>query len=453
MDQSSAYRKAETFYEIDNAVRRDIPIDANHPFFTDFSDVRGEFEEKSLLRALNVDSRNLTYNANINRSNKTLLFLAGMRGSGKTTELAKIGQKLSHPDAFMVITCNIENTLDMNDLEYMDILIFQLERLLEELNNKKIRVENEIISTLQTWFSERVKEVNTAMKAESGLEIEIGTTSGISILSFLGLAGKVKGSMMGSKESATLIRNVFRKNFSDFAIKVNEFLGYINEEIRRSNIGKEILFIIDGLEKVANPDTRKEIVVHDINWIKQIQANTIFTLPIELQKESRRLSLEHNAQVIPFPFIKIREKDDTYIEKAIDRFMDFTLKRIDEKLFDNRDTIRRGILVGGGSPREYLTILEYASIYADEDKGIIDREAMEKGIRKLAAQSARFINPSDLEKLKELNKRNHEGIPTTDMDLQELLEKLIVMEYNDGSYARVNPVIEASDLYQYYVGK
>jgi hypothetical protein len=32
------------------------------------------------------------------------------------------------------------------------------------------------------------------------------------------------------------------------------------------------------------------------------------------------------------------------------------------------------------------------------------------------------------------------------------MENLIVMEYNDGTYKRVNPIVEASEIYKEYVG-
>ena len=53
-----------------------------------------------------------------------------MRGSGKTSELAKYAQKLENKDGFFCVTCNIDVDLDINDLEYMDILILQMQNLI-----------------------------------------------------------------------------------------------------------------------------------------------------------------------------------------------------------------------------------------------------------------------------------------------------------------------------------
>ena len=130
---SSTYKKASQLIEVDNAVRFDVPLTPGHEFYTDFSDVRGDFEDRMIYKTLNVHPKNFTFNTTINRENKVVLFLAGMRGSGKTSELSKIAQKLHHKDCFFCVTCNLDDGLDLNDMEYMDILIFQLERLFEEI--------------------------------------------------------------------------------------------------------------------------------------------------------------------------------------------------------------------------------------------------------------------------------------------------------------------------------
>jgi hypothetical protein len=78
--------------------------------------------------------------------------------------------------------------------------------------------------------------------------------------------------------------------------------------------------------------------------------------------------------------------------------------------------------------------------------------ALDKGLKKLAAQSSQYISEADFKKLKTLKEDNENGLPTaTEETWQELLEKIIVLEYNDGNYKRVHPVIEMSELYKRYV--
>ena len=106
----------------------------------------------------------------------------------------------------------------------------------------------------------------------------------------------------------------------------------------------------------------------------------------------------------------------------------------------------------GVPPRELLRIIERAAWFADEDKGVIGRAAMEKSIRKLANESAQYIDEKYWKKLYEVAINNRKGLATHyDDDVEYLLEYMAVMEYNDGNYKRVNPLVAASKLYQDYL--
>lgn len=141
--------KAHSLAEIDAALDKFAPIEPTHEFYVDFQGLRGDFQDRELLQMLNVENQDDRYffNADINRLNKTFLFLAGMRGSGKTTELAKYAQMLHNPDCFFCVTCNIDNELDMDNVQYMDILIFQLEKLIAKADDAGLNV-NERVSIL-----------------------------------------------------------------------------------------------------------------------------------------------------------------------------------------------------------------------------------------------------------------------------------------------------------------
>ncbi len=57
-------KKAEQLAEVNQALNFDEPVGPDHPFFTDFSDVRGDFEERVVYANLNVDQEGerLTFN-------------------------------------------------------------------------------------------------------------------------------------------------------------------------------------------------------------------------------------------------------------------------------------------------------------------------------------------------------------------------------------------------------
>jgi len=159
------------------------------------------------------------------------------------------------------------------------------------------------------------------------------------------------------------------------------------------------------------------------------------------------------SEVASFPFVKVREKDGTIVEKAVDKFLDFVYQRIDKSLFDNEETVKKAILYGGGSPRELLRLLSYAYLWSDENATKLTMEALNIGIRKLAAESSEFISKEDLALLKELKTNNEVDIPTSfGPEWQDLIERLVVMNYNDGTFKCVHPIVAESKLYKHYVG-
>jgi len=443
--------------EIDAAVDKFTPVTPDHPFYTNFKNLRGDFHERRVMRILNVETtsnRKYIFDYRPNQSNKTLLFFAGMRGSGKTSELAKYAKLLHSPDCFFVVTCNVDEDLDMDNVQYMDILIFQLERLLNLSADAGIKLDKGILSSMQKWFEERVKEINTSLKASGSAEIELNTGNLTSITGLfshiLGLTARVKTGLSGSRERAETIRTNFKNRFLDFSTKFNTFIEQTNEQLRRQNIAREILFIVDGLEKTMSADTRRRIILEESNRIRQIKANTIFTLPIELMKEEQRI--RNFSEIITFPFIKVKERSGALIEVAMEKLREFIIKRIDRTLFDKVETIDIAIEHSGGSPRQLLRIIELANWRADETIGKITYNNMEDAIDELGNKIARYLEPEDFELLKALKQDLIAGNPIGfNSQIQGLLEKEVIFEYNDGTYKCVNPLLERSKLYMHNV--
>ena len=445
-------KKATTLEEIDQAVKFNEPIGPDHVFYTKFSDIRGDFEEKIIYKNLNVkiQDEKYTFNASLNSSNKALLFLGGMRGTGKTSELARYAQNMNHPDCFLCITCNIDEELDMNDVEYMDILIFQLEKLTKRLQKEKVSVNKGILTKMEKWFQERSVDITNSLKGEAGLKI--GVVGNGLLAGLIGIFGELKIGFTGSRERAETIRKTFKNRFPEFAGIFNEYLEEVNHAIRKKGIAQEVFFIVDGLEKTMTAETRRKIIIEESNRLQQIKAYTIFTLPVELMKERQKLNQFSNVE--SFPFVKLLERDGTPIEKAFKRFFEFVHKRIDASLFESDAVIRKAITYSGGSPRELLRILELTAFYADDKKGKIDMAALDKALSRLSRQMAQYLTEEMLQKLIEIKTCNDKGMDVTfDSVIQEMLENLLVMEYNSGNYKRVHPLLELSDLYKQRVNK
>ena len=437
---------------------RFMPVVPGHPFYVDFENLRDDFQERTLIRKLNVLIRDgiYRYNYQPNVYHQSFLFFAGMRGSGKTSELAKVAQKLHTPDCFLVVTCNIDLELNRDALQYMDVLVFQLEQLIKCSYKAGISLDDSIVESLDQWFTERIVEINRSLASEGNAELEVGGESenplSISGLmgKLLGFTAKIKVGLSGSYERASTIRTTLKNRFSDFASQFNLFIEQVNVKLRDQGVAQEVLFIVDGLEKTLSADVRRGIIIGEKERIAQIRAKTIFTLPIELQKETQRIS--QSLEIVMFPFIKIMERNGDYVEAAIGRFYEFVDKRIDKTLFESKETIRLAIECSGGSPRQLLRIIEAAAVEADETIGKITLTDMYRTVDRLGNATARFIEESEYGELKHLEAELSYGRPGKYGDtMQDLLEKEIVFEYNGGSYKRVNPLVQRSIFYKSYV--
>lgn len=450
-------RKAYRLDEIDQATRLSEPVGPDHEFYTDFSGLRGAFEEKVIYRSLNVSTAGgkFSYNHKANQHNKSLVFLGGMRGTGKTSELLAYAQRLSGPECFFVVFCRLDEELNLNDMEYMDILILQMEKLTQKLKQEKVKVNEGALKSLAKWFEDRIVEINRSVQGELELDVGIGLEKKSVWEKLLGIYAELKASVNTGIERSTSVRKVLKKNFIPFKDKFNEFVGEASLAVRKAGKAQDILFIVDGLEKTLTPAIRRSIIIDEASRIQLIRANTLFILPIELMKERQQLR-QLTEFVCKFPNIKIQERNGQDIPEAIRCLVQFVYRRIDPSLFgdnDNDELVKRMVHFSGGNPRELLRIVSYANFFADEEKGVIDRVALEKGLQKLAGETSEYLTSEDLQKLRELKENNQNGQMTPyDATLDDLLEKAIIYEYDDGAYKRVNPVLELSEIYLQRVG-
>ncbi len=446
-------QKATHLSEIAGALNKFEPVPPDHPFYVDFSGLRGSFAIDRLYKMLNVRKVNKngeTFWEHTPLGAKTFIFLAGMRGSGKTTELLRYARELEGPSAFLCVVCNVDGDLDMPDLEYMDVLIYQLEKLIERVGEKNVQLDEDIVEAMQTWFANQVEEINKRLRAEGEIEISAGNKEGYSLWKLLlSTVLGIRTTLSGSLDRATHVRKVMRNNFSDFATRFNEFIEKTVLLLQKRKIAKDILFIVDGLEKTMTAEVRKRMVIDGANQIRSIKVHTIFTLPVELTAEANRI--KNFAEILIFPFIKVQTRDGQDVPESVNRFLEFIDRRISAELFASEEVKRKAILLSGGSPRQLLRILEHASWEVAEG-ACIDEEALQKAVEYLSNEMARFIREEQFEELRKIEEARKSGIfvPFNDC-MQDLMEQEIVFEYDDGTYKDVNPLVAASKAYKTHV--
>ena len=415
--------KAISFYDIQDAVAFNNPIDEKDDFYTDFSGFRKGFNEKKIYKYLNINPTS----KECNKISQTLkLFLSGHRGTGKTTELLKLKNEIDKTSCYFTIFCDLsDEELDVNNIDFVDIVILILEKLIKALKDKDIDIPKANIEPFYEWYNQRITEINKATDESASIEVE--GKVGIDLFSLFSLVSKTKGKLSGSNSTKETIRRVFINKFSDFSQKFNELLLDIKAYLEEKEIAKDLLFIIDGFEKIGSYEDRKKILIDNSNKFVEIKANMIITLPIELFSEVGRL--KEFARHISFPLI-------TLDEESKKRFKEFIYKRIDEKLFEDEKVVEEIIKYGAGSPRETLKIIAEAYIQANEE--MLDLKSIKDAQSSISDEMIKYLNKDEISLLKDIDK-NHKALFSE--NLAKLLVKKIVLEYDDGLEKKINPIL------------
>lgn len=415
--------KANTFYEIQDAVAFNNPIDEKNEFYTDFSGFRKGFNEKKIFKYLNINPTT----KECNKISQTLkLFLSGHRGTGKTTELLKLKNEIDETTCFFSVFCDLsDEELDVNNIDFIDIIILILEKLTKTLGDKKIDIPKANIEPFYDWYEQRITEINNQTDESASIEVE--GKAGIDLFSLFSLVSKTKGKLSGSNSTKETIRKVFKNKFSDFSLKFNEFILDIKDYLLKNEISKDLLFIIDGFEKIGSLEDRKKILIDNSNKFVEIKANMIITLPIELFSEVSRL--KEFASHISFPLI-------TLDDNSKERFKEFIYKRIEKKLFDSEQTVEKIIYYGAGSPRETLKIISNAYIQAEDE--IIDLKSVQDAQKSISKELMKYLDEKEISLLKQVYTKTK--IPFSD-ELAKLLIKKVLLDYENGLEREINPIL------------
>ncbi len=415
--------KANTFYEIQDAVAFNNPIDEKNEFYTDFSGFRKGFNEKKIFKYLNINPTT----KECNKISQTLkLFLSGHRGTGKTTELLKLKNEIDETTCFFTVFCDLsDEELDVNNIDFIDIIILILEKLTETLKERKIDIPKANIEPFYNWYEQRITEINNQTDESASIEVE--GKAGIDLFSLFSLVSKTKGKLSGSNSTKETIRKVFKNKFSDFSLKFNEFILDIKDYLLKNGISKDLLFIIDGFEKIGSLEDRKKILIDNSNKFVEIKANMIITLPIELFSEVSRL--KEFASHISFPLI-------TLDNNSKERFKEFIYKRIEKNLFDSEQTVEKIIYYGAGSPRETLKIISNAYIQAEGE--IIDLKSVQDAQKSISEELMKYLDEKEISLLKQVYTKTK--IPFSD-ELAKLLIKKVLLDYEDGLEREINPIL------------
>lgn len=412
------------------------------PRWVDFDEVRGE---ETLVQQY---ARSLRRAA---PDRPDFKLFTGHRGVGKTSELYRLKALLEEPEAgnargFVVIFCDVGERLDINDLDFPDLLVFIAAQLQAQLRDAGLPGFDPVTVYLKkTW-----EEIRSLL----GAEVEIKETEADAGF------GKLALELRNRPSARKRLREAVEQHSSSLLEALNDLLDSARASALRTGHAGLVL-VIDGLDKLVlrtvegGGNTHERLFVDRSEQLASLKVHTVYTVPISLIYSPRFSQLEqafgeHNA---PVSMIRLRDGRDGEITEdgpGMRKMRELVQKRcvqagtsLDEA-FDGEGTLNHLCRMSGGHPRHLLMFLQAALNEIDELP--ITDAAARKAVRKYGNSLLREIPDAAWEALKAFD-RPQWDIPKDPLH-QELLFLLFVFEYMNGKpWYEINPVIRELDRF------
>jgi hypothetical protein len=420
------------------------PLESLHPDdsrWVNFDDVRGDENVVQLY------ARSLRRAASDRPDFK---LFTGHRGVGKTSELLRLKALLEEPvgarQGFFVVFCDVSDRLDVNDLDFPDLLVFVASQLQQQLSERALPG-----FTPRTLYLKRVwDDIRSTLNSQVELK-DVEVDAGF---------GKLAVELRNRPNSRSELRDAVERHSTSLLNAVNDLLGAADVAARTAGHAGLIL-IIDGLDKLVRRDLGNGNNTHDrlfldrAEQLASLRVHTVYTVPISLIYSPRfgqvQQSIgEHN---VPVSMIRLRPGRDTPItpdSPGMAKMREMVEKRCHaaettlDATFDSEDTLNHLCAMSGGHPRHLMMFLQAACNELDELP--ITRRAADKAVRKYANALQREVPDAAWPVLPAFDQPQPD-IPKDDLH-QQMLFLLFVFEYMNGEmWYEVNPVLRTLERF------
>jgi hypothetical protein len=421
--------------EVLQKIEYEEALPAGDPRYVDTQQARGS--EQTFTRLARKFGWDPLGNAFFAPRDKHVLFF-GHIGSGKTTELRRYAEQLNASKRFYVVEVDVLAKLDRNNLQYTEALMAMAESLLDQLVLDGYAIAEETIQPLRDWFATAV--TTRTQSRELSAELKTGLEAGGGLPGLVKLfAGFTSAFKTGASTKAEW-RQEIRNRFTTLAQAFGGFIQSVEAALKNAQRAERVLFLIDGTDKMRGEDTQR-FFVEDAEQLLAIQTLAIYTAPLHLKYDGK-LGGKLDADIV-LPMIKLQERTGERCEAGWTALTTLLLRRADRRLFATDADVASLVEHSGGHPRELLRLLKLCCEMADAQ---IDATVVQRAIAQLAADYRYFLKPEDYALLASVDHTPEQ--PGNDATAQQLLHRLALMQYNDGTWRRSHPVVRTLEGYR-----
>lgn len=411
------------------------PISPDDPRYVNCDEVRGDNLPRRYERGLRLSDP----------LRPEVKVFAGHRGVGKSSELLRLKDMLERPEAgegkpYHVLFTDVSRKLDLNDLDFPDLLVFLAGEVQRQLRDAEIPGFSAASDQLRSLWD----ELSTTLRPKvtlTGKDLDIP---------YLPLAVEFKNRPNARAE----LRSAVEKQSTSLLGAVNDLLQFANVRLREAE-REGLVLIVDGLDKLVRRslegggDTHERLFIRRSEQLAGVKAHVIYTVPISLiySRQFTQLEQTFGDRSAPVPMIRLRgddRSDPTPSTRGMQKMREMLKKRCEyvnvdfDEIFDAPETCTYLCEMTGGHPRHLMMFIQAAASRVDHLP--ITRDAVERAVRDYANSLKRSI-PDDFWPLLQRFETPQEDIPT-DENHQEMLLLLHIFEYMNGRpWYEVNPVL------------
>jgi hypothetical protein len=430
-----AYQPPKHLLEVLQKIEYEEALPDGDPRYVDSREARGS--EQTFTRLARKFGWDPLSNAFFAPSEKHILFF-GHIGSGKTTELRRYAGQLNASKRFYVVEVDVLAKLDRNNLQYTEVLLAMAESLLEQLNIDRCALADDALDPLRRWFGQVVQTRTTSR--ELSAELKTVAEGGGGLPGLIKLLASFTAAFKTGSSQKTEWRREIRNDFTSLAAAFNTLIRKAETTLARASRAERVLFLVDGTDKMRGEDTQ-QFFVQDAEQLLAIKALVIYTAPLDLKYDGR-LAGKLDADMV-LPMLKLQQQDGSPFEAGLRTMRQLLLLRADRQLFATEAEVDRLVQFSGGHPRELLRLLKLCCELADD---FINAAVVTKAIEKLASEFRYFLRPADYTLLKAID--TNPSNCGNDERAQDLLHRLALLQYNDGTWRRSHPAVQTLEGYQ-----
>ena len=396
----------------------------------------GEDEYEFFINIYDKKLKRFIGNIKRNNNKQNIFFIAGQRGNGKSTILNNLKhENQEFEDSYEIRHIQAMEVFRYDDIDIVDILLgigFNL------IDNNDLNTEKK--EDLEKTFKKLLQKVEDIHNGELEIINNNSTDVGSEIQAKATIANKLRFLSLFSSEvslSSTYKadENIRKEAKKIYKFKNKDLLEMINLLIEQykvlKNSPKEILLILDGLEKLNNID---DVFTKDIDILRDIECFKIMTMPVYL----KGIVDIYNVKAIDFTM----EIDNNGNIKNIELLKEVITSRIENLGLITDEAIDLAIKMSGGNLRQLLEIIQKASTEAVDvfESEFIGTDEIESAIELLQGDLDYKIqvNAEFLQKIEETHIVNK----SDKHDLIDTLRSGLVFAYLNGkAYYDINPIV------------